>query len=148
MTDRPLVYILNGPNLNLLGQRKPDIYGRETLADVEASCHALAAELGLAVKAFQSNAESGLIDRIHAARSEAAAIVINAGAYTHTSIAIPDALETFDHPIIEVYISNIHRREAFRHHSYISGVATAVIVGCGTDGYRLALRRIAALLGL
>jgi 3-dehydroquinate dehydratase-2 len=139
------VFVLNGPNLNLLGQRQPEIYGRETLADVENDCHAAATALGLTVRVLQSNAEHDLIDWIHEARGEASAIVINAGAYTHTSVAIYDALNAFEGPVIEVHISNVHKRESFRHHSYISLRADGVIVGCGTQGYELALRRVAAL---
>jgi 3-dehydroquinate dehydratase-2 len=141
------VYVLNGPNLNLLGKRQPEIYGAETLADVEATCRALGAELGLAVEFRQSNAEHVLIDWIHEARDKARGIVINPGAYTHTSVAILDALNAFDGPVIEVHISNVHRREAFRHHSYVSLRADGVIAGLGTQGYTLALRRIAALVG-
>jgi 3-dehydroquinate dehydratase-2 len=141
------VYVLNGPNLNLLGKRQPEIYGAETLADVEATCRALGAELGLAVEFRQSNAEHVLIDWIHEARERARGIVINPAAFTHTSVAILDALNAFDGPVIEVHISNVHRREAFRHHSYVSLRADGVIAGLGTQGYTLALRRIAALVG-
>jgi len=141
------VYILNGPNLNLLGQRQPEIYGRETLADVAMACSELAEELGLTVRCLQSNHEGQLVDWVQEARAQGAAIVINAGAYTHTSVAILDALNAFDGPVIEVHISNIHKREAFRHHSYISARADGVIVGCGTEGYLLALRRVGSLLG-
>lgn len=140
------IHILNGPNLNLLGKRQPEIYGADTLADVEANCAALAGELGLETALFQSNHEGEIVDQIHRAREEAAGIVINAGAYTHTSVAILDALNTFEGPVIEVHISNIHAREAFRHHSYISARADGVIVGCGVEGYTLALRRLATLL--
>lgn len=137
--------ILNGPNLNLLGRRQPEIYGRETLADVEAACTALADELGVALRFRQSNHEGQLIDWIHEARESAAGIVINPGAFTHTSVAILDALKVFDGPVIEVHISNVHQRESFRHHSYVSLRADGVIAGCGTQGYQLALRRVAAL---
>ena len=140
------VSLLNGPNLNLLGQRQPEVYGRETLADIEAGAVALGRELGLLVVPFQSNHEGALVDRIQQARAEAAAIVINPGAYSHTSVAILDALNAFEGPVIEVHISNIHRREAFRHHSYVSARAEGVIAGLGTEGYRAALRRIAQLL--
>jgi 3-dehydroquinate dehydratase II len=140
------VLILNGPNLNLLGKREPEIYGKATMADVEARCHALAAELGLVVRFGQSNAEHQLLDWIHDARASTAAILINAGALTHTSIALFDALNAFHGHVIEVHISNIHKRESFRHHSYISARADGVIVGCGVEGYQLALRRIATLL--
>ena len=142
----PDVHILNGPNLNLLGKRQPEIYGRETLADVEARCRGLAAELGLAVVFRQSNAEAQLIDWIHEAREGAAGIVINPAAYTHTSVAILDALNACECPILEVHISNVHRRETFRHNSFVSLVATGVIAGCGTHGYLLALRHLAELL--
>ncbi len=142
----PLVLILNGPNLNLLGLRQPEIYGRETLADVERDCAALAAELGLGTRLLQSNHEGQIVDWIHEARQSAQGIVINPGAFTHTSVAILDALHAFDGPVIEVHISNVHRRESFRHHSYVSLRADGVIVGCGTEGYRLALRRMATLL--
>ena len=140
------VFLLNGPNLNLLGKRQPEIYGRETLADVEAAAAALAGELGLSLSAHQSNHEGALVDLIHQAREEAAAIVINPGAYSHTSVAILDALNAFDGVVMEVHISNIHKRESFRHHSFVSARADGVIAGCGTEGYLLALRRIATLL--
>lgn len=141
-----LVTLLNGPNLNLLGLRQPEIYGRETLDDVAAKAADLAEELGLGLKALQSNHEGQLVDWIHQARGASAAIIINPGAYSHTSVAILDALNAFDGPVIEVHISQIHKREPFRHHSYVSHRADGVIVGCGTDGYLLALRRIATLL--
>jgi len=140
------VFILNGPNLNLLGKREPHIYGHETLADVEADCRRLAGELGLEVRFHQSNAEFEIIDWIHEARETAAAIVINPAAFTHTSIAIMDALKTCLCPILEVHISNVHHREAFRHHSYVSLAATAVMAGFGTHGYQLAVRHVAHLL--
>jgi 3-dehydroquinate dehydratase II len=140
------IYILNGPNLNLLGQRQPDIYGKQTLDDVAEACGALAEDLGLTIRFHQSNHEGALVDWVQEARNQGAAIIINAGALTHTSIAILDALNAFDGPVIEVHISNIHAREAFRHHSHISARANGVIVGCGTDGYLLALRHIATLL--
>lgn len=141
-----LVTLLNGPNLNLLGLRQPEIYGRETLDDVAARVADLAEELGLRVKAQQSNHEGQLVDWIHAARGTSAAIIINPGAYSHTSVAILDALHAYDGPVLEVHISNIHKREAFRHHSYVSARADGVIAGCGTEGYLLALRRVASLL--
>lgn len=140
-----IIDILNGPNLNLLGQRQPEVYGRDTLADVEAACAALAADLGVQVRFRQSNHEGQIVDWIHEARETAAAIVINPAAYTHTSVAILDALKAFDGPVIEVHISNVHRREPFRHHSYVSLRADGVIAGCGTEGYLLALRRVASL---
>ena len=142
-----LVYILNGPNLNLLGLRQPAIYGTETLADVERDCLALAADLGLTVRFHQSNREYELIDWIHQARGEAGGIAINPAAFTHTSVAILDALNAFDGPVIEVHISNVHKREPFRHHSFVSGRADGVIAGCGTQGYLLALRRLDRLIG-
>ncbi len=141
-----LVYVLNGPNLNLLGKRQPHIYGSETLADVEASCRALAGELGLEIRFHQSNREYEIIDWIHEAREIAGGLVINPAAFTHTSVAILDALNAFDPPVIEVHISNVHKREAFRHHSYVSLRADGVIAGLGTQGYGLALRRIAQLI--
>lgn len=139
------VYLLNGPNLNLLGLRQPEIYGHETLADVIAACTALAAELGLTVHALQSNHEGQLVDWIHEARDAASGIIINPGAYSHTSVAILDALNAFDGPVLEVHISNIHKREAFRHHSFVSARAEGVIAGFGTEGYLLALRRMRGL---
>ena len=143
----PHVLILNGPNLNLLGTRQPEVYGPETLADVEAACTALAATLGLKVACQQSNHEGALVDAVQAARASAQGIIINPGAYSHTSVAILDALNAFDGPVLEVHISNIHRREAFRHHSFVSARAEGVIAGFGTEGYLLALRRMATLLG-
>lgn len=142
----PIVFVLNGPNLNLLGKRQPHIYGHTTLADVEQQCRAIATELGLGIRFHQSNREYEIIDWIHEAREAAAGIVINPAAFTHTSVAILDALNTFDGPIIEVHISNVHKREAFRHHSYVSAVASGVIAGFGTEGYTLALRRMASLI--
>jgi len=141
------VTVLNGPNLNLLGKRQPEIYGRETLADVERDCAALAAELGVEVVFLQSNWEGQIIDWIHEARGTSAGIVINPGAFTHTSVAILDALNAFDGPVLEVHISNVHKRESFRHHSYVSLRAEGVIAGFGTEGYLLALRRMATLTG-
>lgn len=139
------IYLLNGPNLNLLGKRQPEIYGSETLADVERDCTKLAADLGLALTPFQSNHEGAIIDKIHEARDAAAGIIINPGAFTHTSVAILDALHAFDGPVIEVHISNVHKRESFRHHSYVSLRAEGVIAGLGTEGYKAALRRLAML---
>jgi 3-dehydroquinate dehydratase-2 len=142
----PLVAVLNGPNLNLLGQRQPEVYGRATLADIETSCRAMAGTLGLEIDFRQSNAEGTLVDWIQEARGRASAIVINPAAYSHTSVAILDALNAFEGPVVEVHISNIHRREAFRHHSFVSGRADAVIAGCGPEGYELALRHLASRL--
>ena len=141
------VYILNGPNLNLLGQRQPGIYGTETLADIEEKCAACAAELGLEARLLQSNHEGQFIDWIQEARTDAAAIAINPAAWSHTSIAIYDALSMFEGPVIEVHLSNIHAREDFRRHSFVSQRADGIIAGCGTDGYAFALKRIAGLLG-
>ena len=141
-----LVYVLNGPNLNLLGKRQPHIYGHETLGDVEKDCRAVGAELKLEIRFHQSNREYEIIDWIHEARETAGGMVINPAAFTHTSVAILDALNTCEFPVIEVHISNVHKREAFRHHSYISGVASGVIAGFGTQGYQLALRRVARLI--
>ena len=142
------VLILNGPNLNLLGQREPETYGRETLQDVAARCTELAGELGLSVDLRQSNHEGQLVDWIQEARTEAAGIIINPGAYTHTSVAILDALNAYDGPVIELHISQVHRRESFRHHSYVSHRADAVLAGFGVHGYDLALRHMAGLLSI
>ena len=141
-----LVFFLNGPNLNLLGKRQPHIYGHETLADVEASCTVLAGELGLELRFHQSNREYEIIDWIHEAREIAGGLAINPGAFTHTSVAILDALNACDFPVLEVHISNVHKRESFRHHSYVSLRADGVIAGFGTQGYGLALRRLAHLI--
>ena len=143
----PLVLILNGPNLNLLGLRQPEIYGRETLADVDRDCAALGSQLGLETSLRQSNHEGQIVDWIHEARETAQGIVINPGALTHTSVAILDALHAFEGPVMEVHISNVHKRESFRHHSYVSLRADGVIVGCGVQGYQLALRRLTTLIG-
>ena len=140
------VYILNGPNLNLLGKRQPDIYGKDTLADVEAACSAVGKEVGISVQLRQSNQEGQLIDWIHEARTKAKGIIINPGAYTHISIAILDALNAFDGPVLEVHVSNVHKRESFRHHSYVSLRADGVIAGFGVEGYALATRRMGSLL--
>ena len=142
-----VAFVLNGPNLNLLGKRQPEIYGRETLADVEAACRRAGAELGLEIEFRQTNAEFMLIDWIHEARERAAGIVINPAAFSHTSVAVLDALKACDIPILEVHISNIHQREEFRHHSFVSSVAAGVIAGFGTQGYTLALQRLATLVG-
>ena len=141
------VFVINGPNLNLLGLRQPEIYGTETLADVVAGLSQLAGDLGLAIEAMQSNHEGQIVDMIHRARDAAAGIIINPGAYSHTSVAILDALNAYDGPVLEVHITNIHKREAFRHHSFVSARADGVIAGFGTMGYALALRRMAAVLG-
>lgn len=140
-----LVFVLNGPNLNLLGKRQPHIYGHETMEDVEAMCLETCKALGMGLRYHQSNREYEIIDWIHEAREKAFGIVINPGAFTHTSVAILDALNTFDGPVIECHISQVHKREAFRHHSYVSMRADAVLAGFGTQGYTLAIRRLAHL---
>jgi 3-dehydroquinate dehydratase II len=140
------ILILNGPNLNMLGSRQPEVYGTATLADVESQCKALAVTLNVALRFAQSNSEAEIIGWIHAARQTASAIIINPGAFSHTSIAILDALNIFEGPVLEVHISNIHKRESFRHHSYVSHRADGVIAGCGIEGYGLALRRVVNLL--
>jgi len=140
------IYLLNGPNLNLLGQRQPEIYGRDTLDDIAETCKKVAVAQGMTLKAFQSNSEGQLIDWVHEARQNADAIIINPGAYSHTSIALLDALNTFEGKVIEVHISNIHKREEFRHHSYISLRADGSIVGVGTQGYMLAVQALQNML--
>ena len=145
MSRKP-IFILNGPNLNLLGKRQPEIYGYETLDDVERNCAAVAAEKGFEVQLFQSNYEGGIVELIHRARDEACAIVINPGAYTHTSVAILDALNAFEGPVFECHISNVHKRESFRHHSYVSLRADGVMAGFGVEGYALCVRRVCSLL--
>ncbi|CAN5450957.1 type II 3-dehydroquinate dehydratase [soil metagenome] len=142
MTERRLL-LVNGPNLNLLGTRQPEIYGSTTLVQIEEAVTAKAGELGFAVRAVQSNHEGVLIDAIHAARTDCVGIVINPAAYTHTSVAIADALTAAELPVVEVHLSNIHKREQFRHHSYVSPVAEAVIAGAGPLGYELAVRFLA-----
>ncbi|WP_108658460.1 type II 3-dehydroquinate dehydratase [Acuticoccus kandeliae] len=141
------IMVLNGPNLNLLGKRQPEIYGHVTLADVEAMCAERAARHGMAVRFHQSNAEYQIIDWIHEAREIAAGIIINPAAFTHTSVAVLDALNAFDGPVIEVHISNVHKRESFRHFSYVSLRADGVIAGFGTEGYDLALQKMVSLVG-
>jgi 3-dehydroquinate dehydratase-2 len=140
------VYVLNGPNLNLLGRRDPAVYGTATLADVERLCTEEADRLGLALVFRQSNHEGQLIDWIHEAFEAGAAVVGNFGGYTHTSIAIMDALAVVEAPVVEVHISDIHAREEFRHRSYVSLVADDAVIGLGVEGYALALRRVARLL--
>jgi 3-dehydroquinate dehydratase-2 len=134
------VLLLHGPNLNLLGRREPAVYGTTTLADVDARCRELGAELGLEVDPRQSNHEGVLIDAVQEAMSDFDAVVINPGGFTHTSVALRDALAALSVPVVEVHISNVHTREPFRHHSYVSPVATVVIAGAGVLGYELALR--------
>ena len=135
----PSVLVLNGPNLNLLGTRQPEVYGSTTLAMVEANCIAHGEKLGLSVTCHQSNHEGALVDAIHEARTTHAGIVLNAGAYTHTSIALMDAIASAELPVVEVHLSNIHAREAFRHRSYIAPVALGQIAGFGAQGYLMAL---------
>ena len=131
--------ILNGPNLNLLGLRQPEVYGTTTLADIEAMCRAKAETLGIALSFHQENSEGALLDHIHAARGTHNGIILNAGAYTHTSIALMDAISSVELPTIELHLSNVHAREEFRHVSYIAKVAIGVICGFGPRGYTLAL---------
>jgi len=139
------IYIINGPNLNLLGKRQPEIYGKDTLADVETQCAETGKSFGLSVRLLQSNREGEIIDWIHEAREKAKGIIINPGAFTHTSIAILDALNAFEGPVIEVHVSNVHKRESFRHHSYVSMRADGVLAGFGVEGYSLAMRRMGSL---
>lgn len=143
----PTVFVLNGPNLNLLGVRDPSIYGRNTLGDIEERCAARAALLDLEIDFRQSNHEGQLVDWIQEARESADGIILNAGALTHTSVALLDALSAAELPIIEVHLSNIFRRESFRHYSYVSLAANGVICGLGAQGYELALEAIARLIG-
>ncbi|MDN3311951.1 type II 3-dehydroquinate dehydratase [Microbacterium oryzae] len=140
------ILLVNGPNLNLLGTREPEVYGSDTLDDVVSRVERTASEFGFAVRAVQSNHEGALIDAIQAAREDCDAVVINPGAFTHTSVALRDALTGVHLPFVEVHISNVHAREPFRHHSYLSDVASCVIVGAGVQGYVFAVQRIAALL--
>ncbi len=140
------VLVLNGPNLNLLGTREPDIYGSETLADIQAKVERRGRERGLAVNFRQSNAEHELIEWIHAAKGSADGIILNAGAFTHTSIAIADALSGVALPVVEVHLSNIYKREPFRHHSHISRVAEGVICGFGSDSYLMGVDAMASIL--
>lgn len=136
---QPIISLINGPNLNLLGERNRTIYGATTLPDIVSSLSEAAAEKGFALEHFQSNSEGALIDAIHAGRARWAGLIINPAAFTHTSIALRDALEILEVPIIEVHLSNIHAREPFRHHSYVSSLARGVIVGLGPRGYLVAL---------
>jgi 3-dehydroquinate dehydratase II len=142
----PTVFVLNGPNLNLLGVRDPSIYGRDTLGDIEERCTARAAALGLEIDFRQTNHEGQLVDWIQEARESAEGIILNAGALTHTSVAVLDALFAAGLPVVEVHLSNIFRRESFRHHSYVSLAANGVICGLGAKGYELALDAIASLI--
>jgi 3-dehydroquinate dehydratase-2 len=140
------IFILNGPNLNLLGVREPEIYGRETLADIEAACRRFGAGRSLEIEFRQTNHEGVLIDWVQEARDQAAAIILNPAGFTTTSISLLDALKMFEGPIIELHLSNIHRRESFRHRSYVSLAATGVICGLGSHGYLVALDAVAVLL--
>lgn len=147
MADSPSrILVANGPNLNLLGTREPGVYGAATLADVETLCTQTGQRLGLEIDVMQSNHEGALVDAIQAARGTAQGIVINPAAYTHTSVAIADALRAVELPVVEVHISNVHAREEFRKHSYVSAVAAAVIAGAGLEGYRYAIEHLASLL--
>ncbi|WP_104173408.1 type II 3-dehydroquinate dehydratase [Arthrobacter sp. Y81] len=142
---RGTILVLNGPNLNLLGTREPEKYGTATLADVEQLAKDAGAAHGVEVECFQSNHEGALVDAIHAARGKAIGIVLNAGAYTHTSVAIRDAISAVQVPAVEVHITNVHAREEFRHHSYLSDISEAVIAGAGVMGYRFAVEYLAEL---
>lgn len=144
-TGRRCLHVLNGPNLNLLGVREPELYGRATLADVEALAVATGDALGFDVECLQSNHEGELVEAVHRWRTVTSGVVVNAAAYTHTSVALRDALAALEAPFVEVHLSNVHAREPFRHRSYLSDLAAGVIVGCGVQGYDLAVRRLAAL---
>lgn len=146
-TSPRLLLSVNGPNLNLLGTREPDVYGHHTLADVEAVVAEAAAAASYEVRSVQSNHEGALIDAIHAARDDCAGIVINPGALTHTSIALRDALLAAGLPVVEVHLSNVHRREPFRHHSYVSDIAEVVVVGAGIDGYAFGVQQLVRAIG-
>ncbi|GAC50548.1 type II 3-dehydroquinate dehydratase [Gordonia aichiensis] len=136
------ILLLNGPNLNTLGVRQPEVYGSATLADVVELAERTAGELGYGLRAAQTNHEGQMIDWLHEARGNISGIVINPGAWTHTSVALADALVIPEVPIIEVHISNVHQREAFRHHSYVSPLASGIVIGCGIRGYEFAIRRL------
>lgn len=144
---RDTIVVLNGPNLNLLGKRQPEIYGHHTLDDVRALCQAAAAGGGYRIDLRQSNHEGALVDWVHEVRTSAAGVVVNPAAYTHTSVALRDALLTVAAPIVEVHISNVHQREAFRHHSYVSDIATGVVCGLGVYGYVAAVGFLVDRLG-
>lgn len=146
MSDARRVLLLNGPNLNLLGTREPEVYGVTTLADIERVVETEAAALGLSVRTFQSNHEGELVQAVQDAARDCAAIIINPAAYSHTSVAIRDALAAVALPVIEVHLSNIHKREEFRHHSFVSGVADVVVCGAGIDGYTFAVEQAARLI--
>ncbi len=142
----PTILVLNGPNLNLLGTREPDVYGHETMAEIEAACAKRASALGLTVEFRQSNSEGELVDWVQGARNGYAGLIVNAGAYTHTSVALLDALLACDVPVIEVHLSNIFQRDDFRHHSYVSKAARGLICGFGGFGYEMALEAAARML--
>jgi len=143
LAKAPKVLVLNGPNLNMLGLRQPEIYGSTTLAEIEANCVALGKKLGLSVRCVQSNSEGGLVDAVQKAREDCSGIVINPAGYSHTSVALLDALLAVDLPVIEVHLSNIHQRDQFRRHSYVSQAASGVLCGFGAEGYRMALEAMA-----
>jgi 3-dehydroquinate dehydratase-2 len=140
---KPLVFVLNGPNLNMLGSREPEVYGRETLADIEALCREVGREIGVEIDFRQTNHEGVLVDWIQEARGKAAGIVLNPGAYTHTSIAIHDAIRVAETPVVELHLTNVFARESFRRHSFVSPVARGVVCGFGARGYEWALRALA-----
>jgi 3-dehydroquinate dehydratase II len=142
----PRVLVVHGPNLNMLGQREPAIYGHTTLADIDAKLAQLGDQLGVEIETFQSNHEGELVSHIHDSRNRCAAIIINAGAYTHTSVALLDALLAVGLPVVEVHLSNLYKREDFRHHSYIARAAVGQICGFGADSYLLGLRAVAEIL--
>ena len=146
MANSNTIYVLNGPNLNLLGTRQPEVYGRDTLADVEKLCRTAGAKLGLEVDFRQTNSEGELVTWLHEARTKAAGVLLNAGAYTHTSVALLDAIKAIVIPVIEVHLSNPHARETFRHHSYISPVAKGIVAGFGAQSYEVGLHAIAGVL--
>lgn len=148
MTATPRILLLNGPNLNTLGIRQPEVYGTATLDDVVTLATTTAAELGFTVEARQTNHEGEMLEWIHGARGNVGGIVINPGAWTHTSIALRDALSVPEVPIIEIHISNVHAREEFRHKSYVSGIASGVIAGFGIRGYEFAVRRLVDLISV
>jgi 3-dehydroquinate dehydratase-2 len=145
LTDRPSILIVNGPNLNMLGRREPEIYGSDTLADIEAACREKAAALGFVVDFRQSNREGDLVEWTQSAAAAHKGVIVNAGGYTHTSVALLDALVASGLPVIEVHLSNIFRREEFRHHSYVSRAASGVICGFGLKGYLMALDAMAQI---
>lgn len=146
--DSVRILVIHGPNLNLLGRREPDIYGTQTLAEIDSILGVAAKEMGLEVDCFQSNHEGELIDRIHVAMGVASGILINPGGFTHTSVALRDALVASSLPVVEVHLSNVFAREGFRHHSYVSPVALGIISGLGVDGYRFGLEALARVVGV